>query len=73
MKPIKSMADLEAAKARGLSKLVPATTRISVGMGTCGIGNGADLLFAALEKAAAKAAGKNGMAPVLKKVGCFGF
>ncbi len=73
MKPIKSMTDLDAAKARGLAKLVPAVTRITVGMGTCGIGNGADLLFTALEKAAAKAAGKNGIAPVLKKVGCFGF
>ncbi|HSV56621.1 MAG TPA: NADH-ubiquinone oxidoreductase-F iron-sulfur binding region domain-containing protein, partial [Magnetospirillaceae bacterium] len=73
MKPVRTIADLEERKARGLSALVPATARISVGMGTCGIGNGADLLFAALGKAAAKAAVKGGPVPLLKKVGCFGY
>ncbi len=73
MTRLKTPADLEAARKRGLSKLVPASARITVGMGTCGLGNGADVLYPALEKAAAKAAGKNGFAPVLKKVGCFGF
>jgi NADH-quinone oxidoreductase subunit F len=73
MTRIRNAADLEAARARGLAKVAPSAPRIAVGMGTCGIGNGAEGVFAALEKAAGKVAGRNGSAPVLKKVGCFGF
>jgi len=59
--------DLGSLRARGLELLKPAGPAVSVGMGTCGIGNGADLLLAALEKAAA------GGNVAVRRVGCFGF
>ncbi|MBU0956522.1 MAG: FAD-dependent oxidoreductase [Spirochaetes bacterium] len=52
---------------RGLKTLKPSGPAISVGYGTCGIGNGADELFAALQKAA------SGSKILVKKAGCFGF
>ncbi|MFA6506261.1 MAG: FAD-dependent oxidoreductase [Treponemataceae bacterium] len=75
MKRIENLKALEKAAAAGRAKLLPPMTRICVGMGTCGIGNGADLLFAALEKALAKsgAASVGSGTVMLKKVGCFGF
>jgi len=58
---------LAALEKLGLSTVKPQSPAISVGLGTCGIGNGADTLFDALKDAA-----KGG--PVLvKKAGCFGF
>ncbi|MBN2875676.1 MAG: FAD-dependent oxidoreductase [Spirochaetales bacterium] len=45
----------------------PEVPAISVGMGTCGIGNGADTLYDALVDAAT---GKN---IIIKKAGCFGY
>ncbi len=61
--------DLGDLRKKGLSHIVNGTPWISVGLGTCGIGNGADEVFAAIEesikstKIAAKA----------RRVGCFGF
>jgi len=53
--------------ARGLASVKPGIPAISVGLGTCGIGNGADVLFDALMDAAPD--GK----VIVKKAGCFGF
>jgi len=60
---------LERIQKTALTGLRPAKPLVSVGMGTCGIGNGADVVYAAL------AAGqkKKGTDFILAKVGCFGF
>ena len=52
----------------GLAKLVPATARIAVGMGTCGRGNGAEGVYHAF----AEAIERSGANIVLAGVGCFG-
>ncbi|PKL26782.1 MAG: proton-conducting membrane transporter [Spirochaetae bacterium HGW-Spirochaetae-3] len=51
---------------RGIATVKPSVPAISVGLGTCGIGNGADVLFDALNDAA-------GDRVLIKKAGCFGF
>ncbi len=66
---IKSAEDLKLIKEKGLAKLLPKAGRIAVGMGTCGIGNGAEELFSAFKHALAK----RKIPLVLTKVGCFGF
>ncbi len=53
----------------GMGKLLPGKPRIGVGLGTCGIGNGAQAVFAALERAI----GAAGLDAMLVPVGCFGF
>jgi len=53
--------------ARGLAGVKPGIPAISVGLGTCGIGNGADVLFDALRDAASDGS------VLVKKAGCFGF
>lgn len=58
---------LDPAAKRGLKSLMPSRPMLSVGYGTCGIGNGADSLFAALQKEAAASK------IAVRKVGCFGF
>jgi NADH-quinone oxidoreductase subunit F len=61
--------DLGAMRAAGLERIKPDHPFVSVGMGTCGIGNGADALFEALgREAAAKRANV-----AVRRVGCFGF
>jgi NADH-quinone oxidoreductase subunit F len=52
----------------GLAKLVPAAPRLTVGMGTCGQGNGAEGLYQAF----AQAIERSGADIVLAPVGCFG-
>ncbi len=52
----------------GLAKLVPAMPRLTVGMGTCGCGNGAEGLYQAF----AEAIERSGADVVLAPVGCFG-
>ncbi|MDP3179893.1 MAG: NADH-ubiquinone oxidoreductase-F iron-sulfur binding region domain-containing protein, partial [Spirochaetaceae bacterium] len=59
--------DLGAMRKSGLEGIKPSRPFVSVGMGTCGIGNGADTLRDALVK---EAAGKN---VAVRRVGCFGF
>ncbi|GAB1455149.1 NADH-quinone oxidoreductase subunit NuoF [Spirochaetota bacterium] len=58
---------LNAMAAKGLATVRPKSPAISVGLGTCGIGNGADTLFDALNDAA------KGTDVLIKKAGCFGF
>jgi NADH-quinone oxidoreductase subunit F len=52
----------------GLARLMPVVPRITVGMGTCGRGNGAEGLYHAF----AEAIDRTGMDVVLAGVGCFG-
>ena len=66
---LKSAEDLKLIKEKGLAKLLPKGLRIAVGMGTCGIGNGAEELFKAFKVALAK----RKIPALLTKVGCFGF
>ncbi len=59
--------DLGLLRKAGLERIRPPRPFVSVGLGTCGIGNGAKNLFDALE-AAAKSSGA-----AVRRVGCFGF
>ena len=66
---IPDAATLESIGKKGLKKLLPDVPKISVGMGTCGIGNSADVVYQSFEKAIkAEHAGIQ-----LSSVGCFGF
>jgi NADH-quinone oxidoreductase subunit F len=58
--------DWERLRKAGRARLLPTGPRVAVGYGTCGIGNGADTLFAALETAC------RGTDILLVKSGCFG-
>ena len=60
-------ATLDKSAKKGLAGVVPKKAQISVGLGTCGIGNGALELFEALKTAAAET-GVN-----ITRTGCFGF
>lgn len=63
------LTDLGALRKNGLSHIVNGTPWISVGMGTCGLGNGADEVFTAL----ADAIQTQGIDAKVRRVGCFGF
>ena len=66
---ISNLKDLEKVRQAGLKKILSGKPRITVGMDTCGIGNGAEEIMARL-----KAAAKKAKADVLiEKTGCFGF
>lgn len=58
---------LESRAILGSTLVHPTVPLISVGLGTCGIGNGASDLFEALKKAV------DGSGIQIKKAGCFGF
>ncbi|MFA6956374.1 MAG: FAD-dependent oxidoreductase [Thermoanaerobaculia bacterium] len=68
MARIQDIAAFNAARETGLEKLMPTVPRITVGMGTCGRGNGAEGLYHAF----AAAIDRSGMDVVLAGVGCFG-
>ncbi len=57
-----------AVRESGLSRLMPAIPRITVGMGTCGRGNGAEEVFLALKEAL----NRSGQDVLLAGTGCFG-
>jgi NADH-quinone oxidoreductase subunit F len=57
-----------AVREAGLQKLMPAIPRVTVGMGTCGRGNGAEELYHALNEAIQR----SGLEVMLTGVGCFG-
>jgi NADH-quinone oxidoreductase subunit F len=61
--------ELEILKQQNQDRITPLVPMILVGMGTCGIGNGADLVFNRIQKYIAE----NKAACQLKKTGCFGF
>ncbi len=60
---------LQILKSQTLYRILPETPMIMVGMGTCGIGNGADIVFNAVQKRIIE----TGFGCVIKPVGCFGF
>ena len=60
---------LEKLRQEGLAKFVPDVPKISVGMGTCGLGNGAKEVYESLQKAIKAKRAKI----QLTLVGCFGF
>ena len=69
MTVIRDESAFDAVRRAGLAKLLPARTRIAVGMGTCGAGNGAE----AVHHAFAQAIDKRGLDVQLVQTGCFGF
>ena len=66
---IQDFAAFSATREAGLAKLLPGKPRISVGMGTCGSGNGAEAVYHAFKSEI----DARGMAVDLVPVGCFGF
>ena len=66
---INNIQDLDKIKQKGLKKILPNKLRIAVGMGTCGLGNGALEVYQAFAKELAK----RKIPALLTKVGCFGF
>jgi NADH-quinone oxidoreductase subunit F len=68
MPRIQDIGAFNAVREAGLAKLMPATPRITVGMGTCGRGNGAEEVFHALNEAIHR----SGVDVMLAGVGCFG-
>jgi NADH-quinone oxidoreductase subunit F len=60
---------LETVRLRGLKKLFPDVPKISVGMGTCGIGNGAREVYESFQKIIKAKKGQ----VRLSQTGCFGF
>ena len=66
---VRDAATLEKVRQQGLLKFLPDAPRISVGAGTCGIGNGANEVYESFQKAI-KA---KRLKIQLTKVGCFGF
>lgn len=61
--------DMDKLREQYRQHLLPATPMIMVGMGTCGIGNGADVLYDQLNQQIAA----RKIDVVLKPTGCFGF
>jgi NADH-quinone oxidoreductase subunit F len=68
MPRIQDIGAFNTVREEGLAKLVPAVPRLTVGMGTCGRGNGAEGLYHAF----AEASERSGAEIVLAPVGCFG-
>ncbi|MFA5103937.1 MAG: FAD-dependent oxidoreductase [Candidatus Margulisiibacteriota bacterium] len=66
---ISDLKGLEKVKQSGLKSIFPGKPRITVGMDTCGIGNGAKEVMIELEKTAKK----NKLDVFIEKTGCFGF
>ena len=68
MPRILDIGSFNAVRESGLAKLMPAIPRLTVGMGTCGRGNGAEEVYHALNEAI----GRSGQDVLLTGVGCFG-
>ena len=68
MPRIQDIGAFNAVRESGLAKLTPSIPRITVGMGTCGRGNGAEEVFHALNEAIQR----GGLDVLLASVGCFG-
>ncbi len=66
---IQDIGAFNAVREAGLAKYLPSTPRISVGMGTCGAGNGAEGVYHSF----ATAIDYRGLDVKLAAVGCFGF
>ena len=68
MPRIQDIGAFNAVRESGLSRLMPSVPRITVGMGTCGSGNGAEEVFHALNEAIHR----SGVDVMLAGVGCLG-
>jgi len=68
MPRIQDIGSFNAVREAGLAKLLPSIPRITVGMGTCGRGNGAEEVYHALNEAIQR----GGLDVLLAGVGCFG-
>lgn len=68
MRRIQDIGGFNAVREAGLGKLIPSIPRVTVGMGTCGRGNGAEEVFHALHEEIER----SGMEVMLSGVGCFG-
>ena len=68
MPRIQDISSFNAVRESGLAKMLPAVPRITVGMGTCGRGNGSEELFHALNGIIQS----GGLDIMLTGVGCFG-
>ena len=68
MPRIQDIGAFNAVREAGLAKLMPAIPRITVGMGTCGRGNGAEEVYHASDEAIER----SGLDVLLAGVGCFG-
>ncbi|MGB0055042.1 MAG: (2Fe-2S) ferredoxin domain-containing protein, partial [Terracidiphilus sp.] len=68
MPRIQDIGAFNAVRESGVAKLMPAVPRITVGMGTCGRGNGAEEVFHSLNEAIQR----SGLEVLLASVGCFG-
>src|ERR1035441_9886351 len=68
MPRIQDIGAFNAVREAGLAKLMPSTPRLTVGMGTCGRGNGAEEVYHALNEAI----DRSGLEVMLAGVGCFG-
>ena len=66
---IRTFSDLQRIKNRGLKSLFPKKTRISVGLGSCGIETGAENVYNVLIKEAKK----NKLNVSIARTGCLGF
>jgi NADH-quinone oxidoreductase subunit F len=66
---IQDISSFSAVREAGMAKLMPPRTRIGVGMGTCGTGNGAEGVYHAFSEAI----NQQGRDARLASVGCFGF
>jgi NADH:ubiquinone oxidoreductase subunit F (NADH-binding)/NAD-dependent dihydropyrimidine dehydrogenase PreA subunit/(2Fe-2S) ferredoxin len=66
---IQTKADLERMKETGLKSLYPKTTKVSVGMATCGLSTGAGKVFEVLQNGVEKAK----LPILLGQTGCIGF
>jgi len=66
---ITTFEELNAIKEQGLAKIFPGKIRVAVGLGTCGMGNGAEEVFAALKEALKK----KKISAFITRTGCFGF
>ena len=66
---IQTKNDLEKMREEGLKSLYPGTTKVSVGMATCGLSTGAGKVYEALQKEI----GKSKVPIRLEKTGCIGF
>ncbi len=68
MPRIQDIGAFNAVRESGLAKLTPSIPRITVGMGTCGRGNGAEEVYHALNEGIQR----GGLDVLLASVGCFG-
>ena len=66
---IQDISTFNAVREAGLRKYTPSRPRIAVGMGTCGVGNGAEAIYQAF----AHAIDQGGLDVYLARTGCLGF